>query len=41
MRVVWTLAAAADLDQISDYLFEQSAKSLQRLFDASMIQPQN
>jgi toxin ParE1/3/4 len=26
MHVVWTLTAAADLEQISDYLFEQNTE---------------
>ncbi len=28
MRIVWTPAAAADLEQISDFLFEENAHPL-------------
>ena len=31
MRIVWTPAAAADLEQISDFLFEQNAATAVRL----------
>jgi plasmid stabilization system protein ParE len=31
MRIAWTPAAADDLEQISDYLFEQSAATAVRL----------
>ena len=39
MRVVWTLAAAADLEQISDYLFEQkpeiAAPTIRRIYEST------
>lgn len=37
MRLVWTTAAVADLEQISDYLFEKNpelaATTIQRIFE--------
>jgi toxin ParE1/3/4 len=39
MRIAWTPAAAADLEQISDYLFDRSPKAamevVQRIYQAA------